>query len=47
MGLIKSNTLSIEDYLEHKQIHTLKHNAVDLIKDGTTSIEEVFSLLME
>jgi type IV pilus assembly protein PilB len=47
MGLIKANILSIDEYLEQKDIHTLKDNAIDLIKDGTTSVEEVFSLLME
>ena len=47
MGLIKSNTLTIDDYLDNKQVHTLKQNAIDLIRNGTTSIEEVFSLLME
>jgi type IV pilus assembly protein PilB len=47
MGLIKTNTLSVDDYLEHKNIQTLKKNAIKLIQDGVTSIEEVFSLLME
>lgn len=47
MSLIKTNVLSIEDYIENKNINTLKQNALDLIKEGTTSIEEVFSLLME
>lgn len=47
MGLIKTNVLTIDDYLEHKKIQTLKSNAIDLIKAGTTSVEEVFALLME
>jgi len=47
MGFIKTNTLSVDDYLEEKNIQTLKQNAIDLIYDGTTSIEEVFSLLMD
>jgi len=45
-GLIKNNQLSIDEYLEDKEIFTLKKNAIALIKDGTTSIDEVFSLLM-
>jgi type IV pilus assembly protein PilB len=44
--LIKNNQLTIDDFIEEKQIHTLKKNAIDLIKDGTTSVDEVFSLLM-
>lgn len=47
MSLIKTNVLTIDEYLENKDIQTLKQNALNLIKDGTTSIEEVFSLLME
>lgn len=44
--LIKNNQLTIDDYIEDKEIYTLKKNALTLIKDGTTSIDEVFSLLM-
>ncbi|GGB73345.1 general secretion pathway protein GspE [Flavobacterium suaedae] len=47
MSLIKTNTLSIDEYLEEKDIYTLKRNAIDLIKEGVTSVEEAFSLLME
>lgn len=47
MGLIKANTLSIDEYLEERNVQTLKQNAIDLIEDGITSIEEVFALLME
>jgi type IV pilus assembly protein PilB len=45
MGPIKENHLEIDDYLKEKQIGTLKKNAVQLIQNGTTSIEEVYSLL--
>lgn len=45
-ALIKNNQLNIEAYIEERQIVTLKKNAIDLIQDGTTSIDEVFSLLM-
>ncbi|WP_281335998.1 GspE/PulE family protein [Flavobacterium eburneipallidum] len=45
-SLIKNNQLAIDHYIEEKEIFTLKKNALSLIKDGTTSIEEVFSLLL-
>ena len=44
---IKNNVTSIDAYLENNKIQTLKKNAMKLVFDGTTSIEEVFSLLME
>jgi type IV pilus assembly protein PilB len=43
---IKNNQLTIDHYIEEKEIFTLKKNALSLIKEGTTSIEEVFSLLL-
>lgn len=46
-NLIKNNTLNIDDYLHSRNIITLKKNAINLIQEGTTSIEEVFALLME
>lgn len=45
-NLIKNNQFAIDHYLEEKEIFTLKKNALSLIKEGTTSIEEVFSLLL-
>ncbi|WP_430412805.1 GspE/PulE family protein [Kordia sp.] len=42
---IKQNETEISDYLIEKNIHTLKDNAIVLIKDGTTSIDEVYALL--
>jgi type IV pilus assembly protein PilB len=47
MALIKTNALSIDDYLLENNIQTLKQNAINMIAQGTTSIEEVFALLME
>jgi type IV pilus assembly protein PilB len=44
--LIKNNQLAIDHYIEEKEIFTLKKNALSLIKEGTTSIDEVFSLLL-
>ena len=45
-GLIKNNQLTIDDYLDKKEIFTFRKNAVVLISAGTTSIDEVFALLM-
>ncbi|NER16770.1 GspE/PulE family protein [Spongiivirga citrea] len=42
---IKTNELQIDDYIAENNINTLKQNAIALVKDGTTSIEEVFSIL--
>jgi type IV pilus assembly protein PilB len=45
IDLIRKNELEIEDYLQQKNIPTLKSNAVDLINSGITSIDEVYALL--
>ena len=45
-ALIKNNQLEIDHYIEEKEIFTLKKNALSLIKEGTTSVEEIFSLLL-
>ena len=45
-NLIKNNQLDINEYLEENNIITLKRNALLLIKEGTTSVDEVFSLLL-
>ncbi|MBC7525148.1 MAG: type II/IV secretion system protein [Flavobacterium sp.] len=47
MSFIKNNQLTIDEYLKTSQIQTLKMNAISLIKNGTTSVDEVFSLLMD
>lgn len=44
---IKTNALEIDDYLEQQQIDTLKLNALNLIKEGITSVEEVYALLTD
>jgi len=44
--LIKNGAPDIESYIDEKNIYTLKKNAISLIKEGTTSVDEVFSLLM-
>ena len=45
-SLIKANALDIDDYVAEKNIQTLQKNAVSLVRQGVTSVEEVFSLLM-
>lgn len=47
MSHIKNNQLSIDDYLIQNKVQTLKKNAINLIHQGITSVEEVFSLLMD
>ncbi|MFD0862229.1 GspE/PulE family protein [Sungkyunkwania multivorans] len=42
---IKNNALEIDHYLEENKIRTLKDNAIQLLIEGTTSIEEVYALL--
>ncbi len=45
--LIKKNVLEIDDYLSQKKIRTLKTNAIDLVANGDTSIEEIYALLID
>ncbi len=42
---IKNNELEIDDYLEEHQINTLKNNALRMIAEGITSVDEVYALL--
>lgn len=44
---IKANQLEIDHYLREKGIATLKENALQLVKSGVTSVEEVYPLLLE
>ena len=44
---IKNNVLDIDAYLKKEKIPTLKSNALQLIEQGETSIEEVYTLLTE
>lgn len=43
---IKQNQLQIDEYVSENKLNTLKSNAVEMILTGETSIEEVFSLLV-
>lgn len=47
MVSIKDNHMHIDDYLREKQIGTLKTNAIQMIQEGITSIEEVYPLLTD
>ncbi len=44
---IKNNALEIDDYFAKKKIATLKVNALKLVINGETAIEEVFPLLTD
>ncbi|WP_019037739.1 GspE/PulE family protein [Psychroflexus tropicus] len=43
---IKENEMDIDSYIEEKKIKTLQNNAIRLVKDGVTSIEEIYPLLI-
>ena len=42
---IKDNELEIDEFLKEKNINSLKINAITMVKQGITSIEEVYPLL--
>ena len=44
---IRTNRLQIDSLLEEKNIATLKSNAIRLINEGRTSIDEVYALIMD
>lgn len=44
---IKNNELEVDDYLAEHHIATLKTNVIELIINGTTSIEEAYPLLTD
>lgn len=44
---IKNNVLEIDDYLIKNNINSLKDNALNLVKNGVTSIDEIYSLLLD
>ena len=43
---IKENKFDIEDYLYSKNIKTLYHQAIEELKNGNTSFEEVYPILL-
>jgi len=42
---IRHNELQIDDYINTQNIKTLKNNAIRLVMEGQTSVEEVYALL--
>jgi type IV pilus assembly protein PilB len=44
-GPIKENQLQIEEHMKEQQIEDLKTNAIAMVEQGITSIEEVYALL--
>ncbi|TBN04466.1 type II/IV secretion system protein [Hyunsoonleella flava] len=44
---IKNNALEIDEYLKTQNISTLKLNAIALVQQGITSVEEVYALLID
>ncbi len=44
---IKQNDLEIDSYIAENGISTLKSNAVKMIEEGVTSVEEVYALLSD
>ncbi len=44
---IKQNDLEIDDYIAEHNISTLKSNALSLVEQGVTSIEEAYALLSD
>lgn len=43
---IKQEVLSVDAYLEEKKIKTLKSNALTLVEQGVTTIDEVYAILI-
>ena len=44
---IRDNELEIDEYLQENKINTLRDNAIRMIMDGETSIDEVYALLAD
>jgi len=44
---IKNNDLEIDDYIKEHNIKSLKDNAIALVEQGMTSVEEVYALLTD
>ncbi|MDE1208062.1 GspE/PulE family protein [Tenacibaculum larymnensis] len=46
ISFIKKEELEIDTYLRANKIKTLQNNAIELVKEGVTSIDEVYSLII-
>ncbi|WP_103069707.1 GspE/PulE family protein [Aquimarina sediminis] len=44
---IRHNELQIDAYIEKRKINTLQDNAIRMVADGETSVEEVYALLAD
>ncbi|GAA4276413.1 GspE/PulE family protein [Aquimarina mytili] len=44
---IRHNELQIDDYIERRDINTLQHNAIRMVIEGETSVDEVYALLAD
>ncbi|MGC1633160.1 MAG: GspE/PulE family protein, partial [Gelidibacter sp.] len=44
---IKNNALEIDNYLIEHNVKTLKINAINLVREGMTSIDEIYALLSD
>ncbi len=44
---IKKDSSNLEEYISSKKYSRLSHKAIDLVKTGVTSIEEVYSIIIE
>ncbi len=44
---IRHNELQIDTYIEERNIKTLQHNAIRMVSNGETSVEEVYALLAD
>ena len=44
---IKKNELDLEDYIAKRKYSRLSDQALDLVKTGSTSMEEVYSIIVE
>lgn len=44
---IRHNELQIDEYIEQRNINTLQHNALRMVTEGETSVDEVYALLAD
>ncbi len=42
---VKNNVMDVDSYLEANKITTLRENALGMVREGTTSIDEIYALL--
>jgi len=47
MNHIRQNDLEIDEYIAEHHIGTLKSNALDMVRQGVTSVDEIYALLSD